>query len=509
MKKFTGLICLLLVLAMTILAFSACGNATDNPTGDKESSSESKKADGQDPEGETEDQDGRLKPKIPESYDFGNQTIDFLVWYVNGWEETVRMYRDIASEGPTGDKVNDAVCERNDYIEEQYKVEITLERMAQNTLVDTVKNEVLVGDCEYEVVYPRLLEFSGLLQADVFINLYETPNIDWDMPWWDQNSIDNLEIADTLYLVATSLNVNDKDATAALAFNKDKCQDFGLDFFYQDVIDGEWTYDRLMEYCEVVGDPDTNGDGNGIADEEDFWAFLGKNDVSTSFFHGSGSRIITRDEKDLFAFTIGSEDDIDAMVIIGDFMNQDYFYNHHKTGIDDTAYRHLFETNHGLFFWMRLDAVTDMRAAEVTFGILPIPKLYEDQDNYYSTVSQHTTGLLSIPTSNQNDTLYMTGMILEALAADSYYGLTKAYVDESLKTKYSSDEESRDMLTIILNSRVFDPGLYFRFGSFDTTLQDMGAKRGSLAVAVQEDTKRVNEEIRQFHEKLGLVEPTN
>ena len=100
----------------------------------------------------------------------------------------------------------------------------------------------------------------------------------------------------------------------------------------------------------------------------------------------------------------------------------------------------------------------------------------------------------------------MTGMVLEALAADSYYGLTTAYIDQSLKTKYSNDMESRDMLDIIFNSRVFDPGLYFRFGSFDTTLQELGPKHGSLVTAVETARSSVETAIEKFLDKLGAFQ---
>ena len=115
-------------------------------------------------------------------------------------------------------------------------------------------------------------------------------------------------------------------------------------------------------------------------------------------------------------------------------------------------------------------------------------------------MSQHTTGLLSIPNDNSGDRLKMTGMILEALAADSYYGLQHAYVDLSLKTKYSSDEESRESLTTILSSRVFDPGIVYNLGGFGTVIQELGPLRQSLATKVAEYRPKVNAAITDLIE---------
>ena len=77
-----------------------------------------------------------------------------------------------------------------------------------------------------------------------------------------------------------------------------------------------------------------------------------------------------------------------------DLMNQPWFMNHHLiANQDDNYYRQLFEQGYGLFFWMRLDEVTNMRASDADFGILPIPKYEEAQDKYYSMVSVSYTHL--------------------------------------------------------------------------------------------------------------------
>lgn len=506
MKNLIRLLCLLLAAMMFITVLASCGSSTTDPggkTGD-ETSKETQNSGSGESETKPEELDTRIKPDIPTTYSWGS-TLDVLCWEVDSWRETVRQYRDIVSEGINADLVNDAVYERNGLIKENYGVEITQTFATNSSVPGMIENQVTsggAGDDAYEVVYPRLLEFPSMLNKGLFVDLNQVEYIDLEKPWWDQDSIESLSIMGTLYLTATAINVNDKDATAALAFSKKAAQDRGMTTFYDDVANYEWTYDKLMGYCEEVGNPDTNGNGDGVNDAEDFWGFLGKHDVSTSFFHGSGARIIRTNEDGEFEFALGDDRDVDAVIIIGEFMNSNYFFNHHKQNIDDAAYTRMFETGHGLFFWMRLDEVTNMRSSEVEFGILPIPMLEEEQKQYYSTVSQHTTGLLSIPNDNAADRLSMTGMVLEALAADSYYGLQTAYVDLSLKTKYSSDEESRESLGIILSSRVFDPGLVFNFGTFGDVIQGLGGSRGSLTTAIATYQSKIEGDIEKLMDAL-------
>ena len=123
---------------------------------------------------------------------------------------------------------------------------------------------------------------------------------------------------------------------------------------------------------------------------------------------------------------------------------------------------------------MRLDEVTNMRASDADFGILPIPKYEEAQDKYYSMVSRYITGLPSIPITLTGEKLDEVGLVLEALSAESYYTLIPEYIETSLKTKNSRDAESADMLDIIINNRVFDPMHIYNFGSFSSDYLSLG-----------------------------------
>ena len=64
--------------------------------------------------------------------------------------------------------------------------------------------------------------------------------------------------------------------------------------------------------------------------------------------------------------------------------------------------------------------------------------------------------------------LERTGIIIEALSAESMYLLTPAYYEISLKTKYARDDESQEMLDIIFASTVYDLGNIFDWGGVFT-----------------------------------------
>ena len=105
-----------------------------------------------------------------------------------------------------------------------------------------------IKDTTYDVVYPRLYEAAGMYQKHYFQNLMEVPHLDFDMPWWDSNCVNSLSTNGILPAVATSINVNDKDATAAVAFSKPGAEDNGLEDLYTAVREGRWTFD-LKRHC--------------------------------------------------------------------------------------------------------------------------------------------------------------------------------------------------------------------------------------------------------------------
>ena len=504
LKRITAVLIALLMLVPTLASCSDNTPAeTKETTAQQETAQTAESTDASADESETEDE--RIKPNIPESADFGGDTITFLHWYNTAWTETVRQSRDIYAEGITGEAINDAVYNRNVKIEDAYKVKIALQLEQSTDIASMVGQQVTAGDSTYDVVYQILSAAPALIQKSYFHNLFNVPNIDLEKPWWDQNSISSLSTMGILPLVSTSINVNDKDATAALAFNKTIASNNQLEDLYTLVREGKWTYDKLTEMAEATYN-DSNGDGTMTPD--DVYGFLGGRDVIDSLYHGSGSQFITKNENDEFVFTFGTERDVDVISKGIDIVNSVWYFNHHAwKDQSDILYRQIFETGHGLFFWMRLDDVTNMRAGDADFGIIPIPKYEEAQDKYYSLVSQHTTGLMSIPITCAGDDLSMVGMVLEALAAESHYTLIPEYIETSLKTKNSRDAESADMLDIILGNRVFDPMNVYSFANFGDAIMDAAdANNKDMASLIKSKEKLVNKSIEKVLKAVSAVE---
>jgi hypothetical protein len=157
-------------------------------------------------------------------------------------------------------------------------------------------------------------------------------------------------------------------------------------------------------------------------------------------------------------------------------------YDEHNVGIADRMgywedmyvnEGKIFENGNALFMPNSISIVNGegLRNAEIHYGLLPMPKADELQDDYTTSVNVYRYPVFAIPTSNVSK-LDVTCYALEAMA---YYGkqiVTEEYYDRTLTYKRFQDDDSREMLDLIFRNRTYDLGTIFNFNN--------GAGDGSL-----------------------------
>ena len=110
-----------------------------------------------------------------------------------------------------------------------------------------------------------------------------------------------------------------------------------------------------------------------------------------------------------------------------------------------------------------------MRESETAFGLVPWPKYDEAQENFHHFVHGTAGKVVTITAAVQDQE--MSGAIVEAMAAKSMYTLTPAYYDVAITRKYMRDEESIEMLDIILQDRRYDLGYIYNWGNLYTNIR--------------------------------------
>ena len=471
MKK----LCLFLLFATLCGLFASCGDAgSDGNENQADAEKPTLADDGDDAQqAAAEPAMERIMPDVPDDRDY--RAYEFVV-LDNGTEYNSYWYsKDIYAEDETGDAINDAVYYRNRAIEEKYN--ISIKDAPKGNLYNEAKKSISSGDNTYDMfTVPLQGAAAQLAQEGLLMDLKQVPYIDLDKPWWDGRANEQLSIGGKLMFTISDLLIMDKDSILMMFFNKDMLKEYALDDPYQLVREGKWTVDKMWDMARSVT-KDINGDG--IMGDTDQYGFISQTHTIHGNIVGAGQLLVTKDEKDLPAINIQNPVVLASyekwINIFNDrdnaFMAGDWDKNH-----DDIWVYMLDMSAEGraLFQFTHMDRVTLLRGYDCSFGILPNPKLNETQREYYNAVNGWCSTSISIPVTSDPE---RTGIILEALTAESYYTLRPAYYEVSLKTKFLRDDESEEMLDLILASRCYDLGNFYNWGGIFDTLNSLAAAK--------------------------------
>ena len=105
------------------------------------------------------------------------------------------------------------------------------------------------------------------------------------------------------------------------------------------------------------------------------------------------------------------------------------------------------------------------------FGIVPMPKYDEEQEDYISPVFANLFPITVIPRSN--DDPGSTGILLEELSYRGQTELVPALYDTILSGKCARDDDSVGMLDMIFEKPSYDIGMIFDFGGVRTEIRNI------------------------------------
>ena len=165
----------------------------------------------------------------------------------------------------------------------------------------------------------------------------------------------------------------------------------------------------------------------------------------------------------------------------------------------------MFQNNQALFIQQLLQLIPKLREMDADFGVLPYYKYDEAQDTYYNTVGSWHSVFLCLPKVQKDAT--RTGVIVEALAAESLYTVTPAYYDVTLKDKVARDKDSAEMLDLIFETRTYDLGWYYAIGTYNESTMNLFRNYQSDFTSMYKKMEKVaNKYISKLNEAFAEVE---
>ncbi len=401
---------------------------------------------------------------------------------------------DIMTEGEeTGDTMNDLVYRRNAAVEEKYNIKISGESDEYGKVNEKLKKTVQAGMYEYDLYFSNSYAISLASEGFLYL-LNDLPNLDLTKPWWDQASLNSLSVGGKMYLATGDVSPTSLLTSSCLVFNKNLFAANDMEYPYQMAADGKWTIDRLIEMTKGIS-RDMNGDGKMVYGEDLYSFSSWMCDSPYSLFYGSGGALSRKTDDDIPEIYI----DMDKTTAIYEKMYQIIVENESYFVTDAAQYQTTYENfanGNAYFCEITLMKIDDfLRDMKDDYGILPMPKWNEEQPTYLSCVNS-AGGQVVVP--NNPEDAERTGMIFEALGAAAYDMITPSLFDVITKTKNVRDEESADMVELIIRQRVFDPMYTSLITGFDWAQGMLKDKKTDVASTLAKQQKAMEKAMEKL-----------
>ena len=440
------LLAMLLAALMLTPAMTACGGGegTETTADPADTAAE-----------ETQPEETEIRDDLPADLKFTGETFTILS------REDLQWENEMITPELSGDIVNDAIYNREITVEERLDVAIDAFKTPgiwgnEAAFNDKIRTAVQAGDASYQLVAGYAYFITALATEGLFTNLLTVPYLNFDKPWWNSNLRDELTLYDQLYFAGGDLSYTMISSMFCTFLNKDMMDKHSVEDLYAVVNEGRWTYDYQYALAETIS---VDVDGNGTMDQNDEYGLvIPVGNASDCFFAAYDQPLTAKDGDGNVVLRMG---DPKAIEIAERMMS---FYNKTNPGVfaekelsqEDKTWFAPFKEGRALLNVTTMNyAVEELREVDFTYGILPMAK-YDEAQAKYQTLSQDAYSLFCVPLTAGNNEL--VGGVTEAMAYESWKSVTPAYFEVAMKSKYSRDEASAQMLDLIRDGAMFNFG---------------------------------------------------
>ncbi|MCR5682470.1 MAG: hypothetical protein K6G29_08490 [Clostridiales bacterium] len=403
------------------------------------------------PAEEEEDPTAALYADLPTG-DYGGFTFAFLNNISNF------AYTLMSAEELTGEGINDAIFNRNHKVEDALNIVIDENLVGYSEVTSGMNAAIAAGDDAYACFWNEAGFVSSFGTSGKLLNVNEISTLNLSKPWWEGDAMSEIQILDKLYYLVGDIHLMFKESFWMCGYNRTILDQNQLANPYDLVKEGTWTIDRMKEQMETVSQ-DLNGDGT--MDGNDRFGATCYSGCFHAFYMAADEVLITRNAEGIPEnVTLGDRfysvyEKIVNTIFSADAVNHYVCMDGKTQNISQyqDGWHGVFLSGHALFYLEPIGSLKKLREMNDEFGIVPFPKYDDAQKNYVTYIATYAA-MCGIPITNTDPE--RTGTILENLCAESHGDLRQAYVDTTLNFKYIRDEESKEMLDLILSTGRFN-----------------------------------------------------
>ena len=387
--------------------------------------------------------------------DIAKKDYDGADFRMIGWTEAGEWYfaeNYESSENKTS-ILNNTLYEMNTLVEEHLNVEISYKTVAVGNgheTFNTVYPTIMSGDDTYQLcTMDAYYDNINFITKNCALDLNKLEALDFDQFYWNRDVTDMLTIADKTYLGLSDLC---KMRLFVIYCNKNMLTDAGRKMPYDQVRNGEWTLDSLAAMSTDL----YQDNGDGIRDGRDIYGFSSSWDCNgAAFLEASNIFVASKNEDGVFELSLYSDRLIEMYDKLYTWSQDESVHLWNVHGPDFTS-----DFESGETYMMTADLGTSYLDVDFEVGILPLPK-YDTAQESYSHVNWGNNLLVPNTVRDKN----MVGEVVELMSFYSGTLVMNKYYDEVLQLRVSEAPDDRDMVELVYDTVVYDPGIAFCDGN--------------------------------------------
>lgn len=325
-------------------------------------------------------------------------------------------------------------------VEEKLDISIITKKTDPDTMLDSLKASVRSGDYYADIVMLPQSYIGAYVAADAVINLRSLPGFDTNPGYIYPSALSAGTGGDSVYAVAGPASL-DADSLSCVYFNKSIISSLGLESPYDLADRGEWTKDKYAEYANAV---------STLSGEETYYSYGSQNTtpyLADLFFFAFGG-ILTESNIGYYpVLSLNGDASAACVESVKGAVNLPSAYGSSLESID------AFLSGKMLFLVDRLSTMSSLANASFDWGLLPLPKVDSEQENYIS-LSYYEDAMFFAGAATATD-YEACADVISALNINSYGYKNDAYILNA-SYYYLRDNRSMTMLSYILSNPIYD-----------------------------------------------------
>ncbi len=360
------------------------------------------------------------------------------------------------SDDGFGQTINAAVLRRAEFIKNTYGVELNWINARGSNIANKLSEAVVGGsaDTRYHIAMPRMLEIQSIVATNSIYKVNGNQYVDLTKSYYNQASVEACTAYGNTLFAGGDFSFLDEQTSYMIYYNVALTK--GFDSFpnlYQIVKEGKWTVDTMINVAKLL----SRNEGDTAWTDDDIYGY-GTTNMSRFYQYSGLQQVTVLDDE--YVITLDSPKISTLITKINTITSSEWARTEWTGGFG--ALQKAFEEGRLLFYDEVVQKTDYFNEQTENFktGILPTPKLTEDQDKYFTPCTYQSV-VMCVPKAT--DDRQMSNYFFEILSYTGQRFVMKAYYD-NIKTKL--DPETANDSMQIIKDYIFD-GLCYDIGYMD------------------------------------------